>query len=926
VDFRTFSGENSPPMLLDRDRELAQISALLDRAREGESGSLVVTGVAGVGKTSLIEGALEQAAGVQVRRVVGIQAEAELDYGALHRLLRPHAAMLSRLPAPQRAALEVVFGLSSGAVPDPFLVGLATLTAISDLASAAPLICVFDDAQWLDQESRTALAFVARRLLAEGVLMLLAVREGSARLPELDRLPTLRLGGIDDRAALTFLAGIADIDRRVASHIIRAADGNPLALGVFAGQLSADQRAGHASLPEPMAFGGANDSLFSGQILDLSAVGRDMLLVAAADPSGDPDLVWRASEALGILEGVDPAQLQTELTPLLQLTPAVQFRHPLVRSTAYGIATHHRRREAHAVLAEVTDPAADPDRQTWHLAAAASGPDEAVAQRLDESALRARRRGGYNAEMALLTRAVELTPEPGDRCRRRLAAAEAALLASQYDRAGHLLAGAAEEVGDNVVMQTTLQRLRTTRLLVTGNADVVPALMEVARGLKTISPQAARDAWATALHAAFLFDGSETSPLVREIAAEANALGPGTEGELTGLLLDAVTALVVNGRPAARESLRRALESPLIDRLPPAGAGAQAIMVTRIASDQWDPDAGLRVLERIAARDRQVGALDDLAIDLLCMHALEARRGHLDEADGLYERAQAAMDAAGSPAAWSLENIETDALRGRSETVFAVADRLRNAARIRGGQAAGIDYTLTVLHTARSDHREAVATGRRLIEQDYFPWASMAYSFFVESAARSGDLETARWATGRLAVRAEASGTPWAVGILAVCRSLVDEGDRADALLLDAIGCFVGADVPLDLGRAHLLRGELQRRTGQRQLAAESLRTAYEILSGIGAGGFAERARIELRAVGARPRRRNPERRDVLTAQEGQIARAAAAGATNREIAAQMFLSEATVAYHLQKVFRKLGLSSRRDLSRRLGRGPLETG
>src|SRR5215203_3567347 len=417
--------------LRGRASECALLDELVSAIRRGESRSLVLRGEAGIGKTALLEYLVASASDLTVVRAMGVESDMELAFAGLHQLCGPLLDRLESLPVPQRQAIEIVFGLSAGGAPDRFLVGLAVLSLFSEVAEQRPLLCVVDDAQWLDQSSALTLAFVARRLLAEPVGLVFAAREPGE---ELQHVPELEVRGVHngDARALLRSAVRFKLDEEIRDRIIAETHGNPLALLELPRGLTTRQLAGGFGLLGVQALTGRIEESFVRRLEPLADDARRLLLVAAAEPVGDPLLLWRAAERLGIEpEAADAA----EAAELLAIDERVTFRHPLARSAVYRSATAQERRAVHRALAEATDQDADADRRAWHLAAAAAGPDEQVAVELERSAVRAQARGGLAAAAAVLQRAVALTQDPAKRVERALVAAQANLQAGAFDAA-----------------------------------------------------------------------------------------------------------------------------------------------------------------------------------------------------------------------------------------------------------------------------------------------------------------------------------------------------------------------------------------------------------------------------------------------------------------------------------------------------------
>ncbi len=488
-------------MLVDREAEKQELDNLLAAVREGFSAAVVLRGEAGIGKTALLEYALGSASDMRIARAVGIESEMELGFAGLHQLLVPFVGRLERLPGPQREALGSAFALIDGPAPNLFLVGLATLTLLADAAAKRPVLCVFDDAQWIDQASARALGFVARRLFADRIGMLFAVRETDERVAALEGLTELPVGGLpeDDARALLNSVAAGGLDQRTAERILLETGGNPLALVELGGELSAGQLGGRSPLPEPLPLGRRLEGRFLARVRTLPQETQTLLLLASLQQHGDPEQLWRAAASLGV--GPGAADLP-ELDRLITFAPRVTFGHPLVRSAVYQGATARARRRAHQALATACDPERDPDRRAWHLGSAAAGPDEEVAAELERSAERARGRGGWASNAAFLHRAAELTPDPRCRAERELAAATAKLTAGDPTAARALLEVANPELADPLA-RAQARRLDGAIRLGTGHlGESAAILLEAARAFEPLDNRLTRDTLLEALHAA----------------------------------------------------------------------------------------------------------------------------------------------------------------------------------------------------------------------------------------------------------------------------------------------------------------------------------------------------------------------------------------------------------------------------------------
>jgi DNA-binding CsgD family transcriptional regulator len=907
--------------LVGRDEERRAVEAAAADARRGNSAVLVVRGEAGIGKTALVDDVVDAAAGVQVIRVAGIESETELPYAALHRLLLPLLDHVDALPRPQYEALGSAFGLlPSVTAPDRFLLGLATLTLMSEFADTTPVLCVVDDAQWLDRASLDVLTFVARRLLADRIAMFFCVREEPTRIPSLDGFTELSLRGVDENACLALLARQAvDVDPHVARRIVAAACGNPLAVTEFAAGLTPAQLSGAELAGEYLPLSSRIEAHYLRRIRALGTVAQAVLLLASAEPSGDPELLWHALEHFGVDTTVLPA-IEDAVREFATFSPAVAFRHGLIRSAVYRGSPLALRRRAHAALAEATDPVADPDRRAWHLGAAASRPDEDIAAALERSAVRAGARGGHAAESVFLTRASDLTPDVGRRGARLVAAAEAALQASDYRRCQTLL-GQSEPLLSDPPTLARAARARGAILSPLGHPGRAPAaLAAAAQALVPFDDRLARNTWLEALSAAWLALDHAQGTTLRDVAVAALAAPRPRDEDRTvaDLLLEGVATRVAVGYTEAVPILRRAAAMLADIGARESTIVSQPLLVCLGGHELWDLDGERAMLEGLAERERSRGALMGLWLCLFQLSIMERWAGRLSEGQTYGNEADAIRDAIGLGSPWRFPDVERNALHGRDEELREAVASLNEMTEtgIFGLAQTSCRLALTVYALSCGRYDEACASARLVYDEDTLVFGNQVLPELVEGASRAGDLALAEAALRRLTVRASASGTEWARGLLARSQALLAGGSQADEHYRNAIDLLGRAGVPLDHARAHLLYGEWLRREKQRTDAVSHLRAAYEMFTSMGTDSFAERARAELHAAGARMSRRVPDGKPVLTPQEEQVARLAGQGLTNREIAATMFISESTVAYHLKKTFRKLGVSSRRELVR----------
>ena len=899
--------------LTDRRGERDILDRLIGAVRAGQSRALVVRGDPGVGKTALLDYLADRARGCRVARAVGVQSEMELAFAGLHQLCAPMLDHVDRLPAPQHDALRTAFGISAGPPPDRFLVGLAVLSLLSEVAGERPLICVVDDEQWLDHASAQALGFVARRLAADPVGLVLAARVPGA---ELAGLPELEVEGLSEDHARALLdnALAGPLDVRVRDLIIAETQGNPLALLELPRALTPTELAGGFGLPRPAPLSGRIEDSFRRQLDALPAQARRLLQLAAADPSGDPVLVRRAAGWLGV-----PVQAAAPAVEagLVEFGVQVRFRHPLVRSAAYRSASAQDRQEVHAALAEVTDPVADPDRRAWHRAQAASGPDEDVAAELERSAGRAQARGGMAAAAAFLDRAVVLTADPAHQAERALAAAQASLQAGAFGKALELLVTA--EAGSLDELQSArVDLLRGQIVFASGlGSDAPPLLLKAAKRLESLNLDLAREtylsAWMAALFAGRLGGDSD----LLEVSSAARVLPPPAHPPRpVDLVLDGLTLLVTDGPGAAAPTLRRAV-CAFADAAIALEEGLQwGWMAQAAASAVWDDDAWRVLLVRQVGLARAAGALDQLPIDLGALGTNTAWSGDFAAAAALIAEADAVCAATGSRAA-PYAAMMLASLRGdEAEAAPLIEATIAEAAA--EGQGIAVTYAhwvAAILHNGLGRYQEALVAAKQASEDTPGLYVSMwALPELIEAGARSGSTDLAGDALTRLAEITRAGGTDFGLGIEARSRALLSGREVAEGCYREAIDRLGRTQLRPELARAHLLYGEWLRRENRRVDARAQLRIAHEMLGTIGMQAFAERARRELLATGQTVRRRTVEAPTTLTAQEASIARLAVDGRTNAEIGAQLFLSARTIEWHLRKVFTKLGISSRREL------------
>ena len=902
--------------LLGRRHECEALDGLLAAALDGQSGALVIVGEPGVGKTALVEYAIEAASAFRVARAAGAEGEMELPFATVQQLCAPLLDRLDGVPDLQRDALRIAFGLSSGEPPDRFLVGLAVLSLLSEAAHERPLLCVVDDAQWLDWASAQTLAFVARRLLAERVALVFATREAGDEVRGLPRLFLDRLGDADARSLLVSALGVA-LDERVTERIVAETHGNPLALLELPRGLTAAELAGGFGHPTTVPLPGRIEQSFQRRLAELPPETRRLLLVAAAEPVGDPALMWRAAERLGI---ASTAADEAESEGWLEVGARVTFRHPLVRSAVYRAAPPPERDAVHAALADATRREVDPDRRAWHRALATRRPDEEVAAELCRSATRARSRGGVAAEAAFYERAAALTSDPARQAQRALAAAEAKFQAGALEAALGLLATAEPSLPEELDRARADQLRAQIAFVSQRGLEAARLLLSAARRLEPLDARLARDTYLDALWAAMFVGRLAPAGELLQITEAVRAAPPPPQPPRPGdHFLEGLSLLATSGYPAAAPTLKRALAlfraGPITRKEIP-----RLWVAMRVASDLWDERSFQELGDLYLELVREAGALSELPIAINSKAGVLIPRGEFARAASLLEEAAAAVDATGIRFA-PYAGIALAMLRGRE----AAARELIEATK-KDALQAGDGLALTFAHAATAElynglgrYGEALAAAQEAADDptdhSFTTWALVE---LIEAAVRTGERELGSRALERLSPDARASGTDFALGIEARCHALLSKGDLADGLYREAIERLERTSVRVELCRAHLLYGEWLRRERRRLDAREQLRRAHAMFTEFGMEAFAERARVELEATGEHARERTVVTRDELTPQEAQISRLAADGATNQEIAGRMFISASTVDYHLRKTFRKLGVRSRTELARAL--------
>ncbi len=875
-------------------------------------------GEPGIGKSALLERLVDSASEFLTIRAVGVEGEVDLPYAGLQQLCRTLLHGIESLPPPQRHALEVAFGLISGDASDRYLVGLAVLSLLSEAATTRPLLCIVDDAQWLDSESARVLAFVARRLDADTVALVLASRE---QIDEFDGLRALQLGGLAVADARTLLDSVVvgRLDEPVRERLLAETHGNPLALVELPHMLTPAEAATGVLRGLKGSVSTRIEKSFRLRLESLPDETRRLLVLTASEPLGDPLLLHRAASRLRIsLEAVDAA----EEAGLLEVRERWTFRHPLLRSAAYRSATQQERRMAHGALAEATDAAEEPDRQAWHRANAAASPDDEVALELERSAGRAQARGGFAAAAALLQRSVTLTGTSPRRAERALRAAEASLQATLFDDARRALATAQAGSLDEFQLARA-ELLRGHIALFSAPGGEAPALLlKAAKRLESLDVPLARETYLDAWGAAMIRGqpASSGSSLLDVSRAARSCPRPEGPPRPADLLLDALALMATEGRNAASRLLRDATTA-IVDDLSPTTAPRWGWMKYIPTYVLWDDarthDIGVQRLRTL----RGAGALAQLPIDLQSLANLAARRGEFAAADAAIAEAESVKNATGHSFA-PTGAMALAALRGRPDVARALLDSARENARALGQ---GVVYQVASWNTAvlcngLGQYEQAVSAALQAAGENPEELFVDAFASpeLVEAAHRTGDLELARSALERVRAGTEFCVTDSARGIAARCRALLAEGAAAEDDYRAAIDHLSRSRLRPDRARAHLLYGEWLRREKRRVEARVQLRAAHDQFTSIGMEAFAGRARHELNATGEKVTYRGVETRDDLTPQERQIAGLARDGLSNPEIGARLFISPRTVEWHLRKVFAKLGIRSRRELARAL--------
>jgi len=818
---------------------------------------------------------------------------------------------IGQLPPIQREAINSALGLAEGPPANPYLVGLGVISMVADVARAdGRLLCVVDDAQWVDSESLGALAFWGRRLQADRIALIFGERSDTLTASAVQGVPVLDVDGLERDAARALLLSEAgfELDRDVADRLLAETEGNPLAIIELAKGLSPRALVGSAAVPHPLPLTRRLEERFAGQVRALPYDSRMFLLLVAADTSADAALVWQGARRLAVSR---EAAEGAEAAGLVSLGSPIRFRHPLIRSAVYGAAAPADRRAVHSALAAVTTPA-DGERWVWHRAESALGPDEVIAGLLTSCAARAISSGATSAAVALLSRAGDLSPDRERAAERRVAAAEAAIDRGSLRQTHILLEHAAPALRDPAWRARAervcgLVDLREGNLIAAG-----PRLRDAAVGLLPTDPVLGRRTLLEAVDIAVYCGDAAQSEFMRSVAAT-EAQEPIATTSVAECLLHAFSTHALAGYTAAVPAYHKAIA--LCRDAPPEELAPWTNLIAAVTRSIWDDAGHDLLLGRVAAWSRARGSLFPLWLALLYLATSAAWRGDLELRSALFDQAADVLSATGQFAVPRI-GATLDALRGQDAELFAKAattiddrDELANAY---AGHNAFLDVQI-----GRGKYQDALNSALLLFDADPMMVGPHLLPDMVEAAVRVGDTTAAEKAMARLTERATAAATPWALGLLARSQALLAGAGAKDhhVLALELLG---STHMELQRGRAHLLYGEWLRRARQNTHARDNLRQAHAMFAAMGAQGFAERARVELLATGERAPKRTVENSNDLTPQEAQISQLVGQGATNREIAAQLFVSQATVEYHLHKVFRKLGVKSRTQLARRV--------
>jgi DNA-binding CsgD family transcriptional regulator len=907
------------PALLGRDEERQMLFGLLQRARDGRGGAIVVRGEPGIGKSALASDLADQALDFRVHRIAGVESEMELPYAGLQQLCEPLADGLAGLPTTYRAALDTALGRAVGSPPERFLVGMAVLELVAAVSDRLPLMWLVDDAHWLDRSSTQAIEFVGRRLHNERAVLVIAARDGEEDA-DLVGIPELRLQGLSatDSGALFDSVVTGPTDPVVRNRIIAETHGNPLALLELPRAWTTAELVEGLAGSDGVSLRGRLELAFAKRVSALPLDTKILLTLAAAEPKGDPALLWAAAERLGLdWSAAAPA----ECAGLIELGRHVWFRHPLVRAAAYRDAPIRKRLEVHRALAEVTDPIRDPDRRAWHRASSTVSPDEDIAIELERSAGRAKARGSLLAAAAFLERAAFLTPDGARRANRTLAAAKAKRDAGSLESALRLLS-AVESEPPSELRNALAQQLRGRIAFdQRRGADAATLLLSAARRLEPFDTTIARDAHLEALAAAIWASDPERDDLVQDAAQAARAAMIGHRSQRTpDRFLEALALRITAGYEAAAPALTRALAAVHdLDLATVDADGTVWLDGNRVAGivalEAWDFESALTLAQRQAAVARESGALVQLQFVLNFEANNVALTGDLGKASALIEEERRLSIMTGVPPL-GYGSLLVEALRGEAASALPMISATIDSA-LDDGLRRTVGYAHcanAILCNALGRHGEALRSARAVVAGDVLGFQTLAVPEIAEGASRTGDVaalsEINRW----MRARAAATPTEWAIGTAAFVEALAAGDSDADGFYQESILHLGKTPLRVALARSHLVYGEWLRRQGRKGDARGELDLAREAFREMGVGAFAERARRELSATSGRRSRRDFEASTELTSQELEIAQLVQLGLSNREIGGRIFLSHRTVEWHLRNVFGKLGVTSRREL------------
>ena len=865
-----------PVQLIGRERESARLRELVGVMRSGMSGVLVLSGEVGIGKSALLDQFAQDSADFQVVRLAGVEPEKHLSFGGLNRLLLPFLGLMDRLPQEQRQALGSAFGLNQGEPSNPLLLGLSVLTLLSEVAQSTPLACVVDDAQWLDIDSLNVLAFVARRLHAEPVGMVFAARP-TPELTALDGLPEINLDGLPEGEALDLLISLCSgrVDHEEARRIARRAGGNLLVLTEVGRALADGATPSELLVNDLLPVGQRLEAYFLSTVRALPLDSQKLLLIAAAISDGDAGLLWRTADMAGIRP---EAALQPEALRLIEIRPEFRFRHPMIRSAIYFGASEEDRRSVHERLAMAIDEEYDPDLKAWHLAAAAIGYDQELADALDQCAKKARERGGHLAEADVLTRSAALSPLRPQRAARMLAAAEASSKGGAYLRAKELL-DACTPLLDDPMLQARALRLDVSLIRQLGlpGGESVGKLLRSAQIFKGLDQESARATLLEALDESHFRGGLMIGFTPAEVGSVASGLLSeiSSGDEAADLVAKSTTTLYNSGYANAAPLMRRAVSS--LGEWPRAANDTPQwrMLGSMLSQGLWDDRPNRRWHERIyeiALRTGDFPTLVQVLISSVVQASgrgeLAAARIHLAELEQVV-RVQGNFD---PQHLLAIARCELSAWEGDEPAVRSAAGMMCSVAEALNSQLQQslANRALMIIEIGPGNYEEAFSVASHSFETDLIPNDNWALPVLVEAGVRIGKRNEAKMALEELRTRATASGTTWALGLLARSEALWAENDDAEQYFREAVRLHEEAEIPGDVARAHLLYGEWLRDQHRTADSRFQLHAALELFENMGADAFADRTRRTLSTTGDRIRARATAPVIDLTPQEAQ--------------------------------------------------------